>query len=51
MRRIAEARSSAEAEIEAVAAEATAAMVERVAGLAIDEDTARAAVKQELVRG
>lgn len=51
MRRIAEARSSAEAEIEAVAAEATAAMVERVAGLTIDDQTARAAVKQELVRG
>lgn len=51
MQRIAQARSSAEAEIEAVAAEATAAMVQRVAGLAIDENTARAAVKQELVRG
>ncbi|GAA4008088.1 ATPase [Sphingomonas humi] len=51
MQRIAEARSSAEAEIEAVAADATAAMVQRVAGLAIDENTARAAVKQELVRG
>jgi F-type H+-transporting ATPase subunit b len=51
MRRIAEARVSAEAEIEAVAAEAAAAMVNRVTGLTIDEDSARAAVKQELVRG
>lgn len=49
--RIAEARSSAQAEIEAVAAEATAAMVARVSGLTIDEGTARAAVQQELVRG
>jgi F-type H+-transporting ATPase subunit b len=51
MRRIGEARTSAEAEIEAVAAEATAAMVNRVSGLTIDEVSARAAVKQELVRG
>ena len=51
MQRIAEARSSAEAEIESVAAEAVAAMVSRVAGLTIDDGTARAAVKQELVRG
>ena len=50
-RRIAEARSSAQAEIEAVAAEATSTMVARVAGLTIDEGTARAAVQQELVRG
>ncbi|GAA4015560.1 hypothetical protein GCM10022280_12920 [Sphingomonas swuensis] len=50
-RRIAEARSSAQAEIEAVAAEAAAAMVSRVAGLTVDEGTARAAVQQELVRG
>ena len=50
-RRIAEARSSAQAEIESVAAEATAAMVSRVSGLTIDEGTARAAVQQELVRG
>ena len=50
-RRIAEARSSAQAEIESVAAEAAAAMVGRVAGLTIDEGTARAAVQQELVRG
>jgi F-type H+-transporting ATPase subunit b len=51
MRRIAEARVAAEAEIEAVASEAAAAMVNRVTGLTIDEASARAAVKQELVRG
>lgn len=51
MRRIAEARVSAEAEVESVAAEAAAAMVARVSGLTIDEEAARAAVKQELVRG
>jgi F-type H+-transporting ATPase subunit b len=50
-RRIAEAQVSARAEIEAVAAEAAAAMVARVSGLAIDEGAARAAVQQELVRG
>lgn len=51
MRRIAEARVSAEAEVEAVAAEAAAAMVARVAGLTVDQESARMAVKQELVRG
>lgn len=51
MQRIAEARVSAEAEVESVAAEAAAAMVARVSGLTIDETAARAAVKQELVRG
>lgn len=50
-RRIAEARSSAQAEIESVAAEAAAAMVGRVAGLTVDEGTARAAVAQEFARG
>jgi len=50
-RRIAEARSSAQAEIESVAADAAVAMVGRVAGLTVDEGTARAAVQQELVRG
>jgi len=49
--RIAEARVSAQSEIESVAAEAAAAMVGRVAGLSVDEGTARAAVQQELVRG
>jgi F-type H+-transporting ATPase subunit b len=51
MRRIGEARSSAQAEIESVAADAAIAMVGRVAGLNVDEGTARAAVQQELVRG
>jgi F-type H+-transporting ATPase subunit b len=51
MQRIAEARVSAEAEVEAVAADAAALMVSRVSGLVIDEASARAAVKQELVRG
>lgn len=50
-RRIAEARSSAEAELQSVAAEAAAAMVDRVAGLTVDEGTARVAVQQELLRG
>ena len=49
--KIAEARSSALGEIEAVAAEATQAMAERVAGLKIDAAAARAAVARELVRG
>jgi F-type H+-transporting ATPase subunit b len=51
MTRIAEARNSAQAEIQSVAAEATAAMVARVSNLVVDPDTARAAVKQELVHG
>jgi F-type H+-transporting ATPase subunit b len=50
-RRIAEARLSAEAELQSGAAEAAAAMVSRVAGLTVDEGTARAAIQQELVRG
>ena len=50
-RRIEEARASAQAEIESVAAEAAQAMVERVAGVTIDPAVARAAVQQELVRG
>ena len=49
--RISEARSSAQAEIESVAAEAAAAMVQRVAGLTVDESIVRTAVQQELVRG
>ncbi|RST31885.1 ATPase [Sphingomonas ginkgonis] len=49
--RIAESHRSALAEIEAVAAEATQAMVERVAGFAVDPAAARAAVSQELVHG
>ena len=50
-RRIGEARSSAMAEIESVAAEAASAMVERVAGLTVDPAAARAAVAQELAHG
>ncbi|WP_114226460.1 MULTISPECIES: ATPase [Sphingomonas] len=50
-RRIRDAQTSAQAEIENVAAEAAAAMVARVSGLTVDADTARAAVQQELVRG
>jgi F-type H+-transporting ATPase subunit b len=49
--RIAAARTSAQAEIETVAAEAAAAMVERVAGMTVDPATAQSAVQQELVRG
>ena len=50
-RRIGEARSSAMAEIETVAAEAAAAMVQRVAGVTVDPQAARAAVAQELAHG
>lgn len=49
--RIAQARIAAQAELEAVAADAASAMVDRVAGLSIDPERARAAVQQELVRG
>ena len=45
---IRDALASARSEIEAVAAEATQDMVKRVAGLAIDEKDAAAAVKAEL---
>ncbi len=48
---IAQAKAKALSEIEAVATEATQGLVERVAGLAIDADTARAAVAKELVNG
>ncbi|MFC7537433.1 ATPase [Sphingomonas sp. GCM10030256] len=51
MNRIADARSSALAEIETVAAEAAQAMVERVSGVSVDPAAARAAVQQELNRG
>ena len=50
-RRIAEARSSAQAEIEIVAAEAAAAMVKRVAGMTVEPALAQAAVQQELAHG
>ena len=49
--KIAEARAAALAEIENVAAEAAQAMVQRVAGLEVDVNAARAVVAQELVRG
>ncbi len=49
--RIGSARSAAAAEIEAVAAEAAQAMAERVAGLRLDAETVRGAVRQELVHG
>ncbi|QNN64143.1 ATPase [Sphingomonas rhizophila] len=49
--RIGEARQAAQGEIEAVAAEAAQAMVERVAGLKVDPAAARAAVAKELVHG
>ena len=49
--RIAEVRASARAELEAVAAEATQALVDRVAGLAVDPAAARAAVAKELAHG
>jgi F-type H+-transporting ATPase subunit b len=50
-RRIAEVRASAMAEIETVAVQATQAIAERVAGLRVDETTARAAVNRELAHG
>jgi len=51
MARIGEARTAALAEIETVAAEATEQLVSRVAGIAVDPATARAAVVKELVNG
>ena len=49
--RIAEARTAALADLEAVAAEAAQQMIERVAGLSVDPPAVRAAVKQELAHG
>lgn len=49
--RIAEVRASARAELQAVAADATQALVERVAGLKVDGKAAAGAVAQELARG
>jgi F-type H+-transporting ATPase subunit b len=49
--KIAEARSAARAQVESVAAEATQAMIERVAGMKVDADAARAAVAKELANG
>lgn len=51
MSRIADARTAAMGEIENVAAEAASAMVERVSGVTVTPDVARAAVQQELARG
>lgn len=51
MVRIGEARASAMAEIETVAAEAAEQLVSRVAGLTVDPATARAAVAKELAHG
>ena len=49
--RIAEVRAAALAELEAVAADATQALVERVAGLKVEPAAARQAVAKELVNG
>ena len=49
--KVADARSAARAEIEAVAADAAQAMIQRVAGLNVDSDAARAAVAKELANG
>ena len=46
-----ELRGGALLEIEAVAADAAQAMIQRVAGLNVDADTARAAVAKELANG
>ncbi|MCJ7421944.1 ATPase [Sphingomicrobium astaxanthinifaciens] len=48
---LAQQREAARAELEAMAAEATQAMVQKVAGLSIDQRTATAAVKKELTHG
>ena len=49
--KVAEARAAALSEIESVATEAAQAMVERVAGLRVETQLARAVVAKELVRG
>ena len=49
--RIAEVRASAMAEIEAVAADAAKDIVQRVAGLSMDDASVRGAVAKELVNG
>jgi F-type H+-transporting ATPase subunit b len=51
MAKIVEARSAARAQVEEVASGATQAMIERVAGLKVDADAARAAVAKELANG
>jgi F-type H+-transporting ATPase subunit b len=49
--KIADARASARSELEGVAADAAQAMIQRVAGLDVDANTARAAVAKELANG
>ena len=49
--KIGEARAAARAQVEAVAAEATQAMIQRVAGVNVDAEAARAAVAKELANG
>jgi F-type H+-transporting ATPase subunit b len=49
--KIKDARASARSELEAVAAEAVQAMIQRVAGVSVDAGTARAAVAKELANG
>lgn len=48
---IAQARASATAEIENVATDAARNIVSRIAGLSVEESTARSAVKESLVHG
>ena len=48
---IAQARASATAEIENVATDAARDIVSRIAGLSVEESTARSAVKESLVHG
>ena len=49
--KVAEARAAARAQVEAVAAEAAQAMIQRVAGVNVDDAAARAAVAKELANG
>ena len=49
--KIVDARAAARSEIEGVARDAAQAMVQRVAGLTVDADMARAAVAKELANG
>ncbi|HKR91849.1 ATPase [Novosphingobium sp.] len=50
-KRIAEARRSASAEIEDVAADAAREIVSRIAGISLDDGAVRSAVKENLVHG
>lgn len=49
--KIADARASARSELEGIAADAAQAIIQRVAGLDVDANTARAAVAKELANG